>query len=418
MENETIVARFKDYSNILFQRLGDRVKFWITLNEPYIVANLGYGYGTAAPGIIDRPGRGPYEVGHNLIKAHAEAWHLYNSTYRLKQGGIISITISSDWAEPRNPYKQEDIDAARRFVMFYAGWFAHPIFNNGDYNEIMKSRILERSLAQGLPKSRLPEFTEEEKKRIKGTYDYFGFNHYTTVLASPLQYRPSVESYDADRGVATMTDRSWLGSGSIWLKVTPFGFRRLLNFIKEEFNNPPIYVTENGISERGTNLNDEWREHYYKHYVNEALKAAKYDGVDLRGYTAWCLMDNFEWAAGYAERFGLYYTNYTDPKLTRTPKESTKYYRQLIECNGFPDPKNGPHPCLQPEPEGTTVPETPATDPESENVSFLGLQISTSDATVALYVEFALLVAAVLGIILFSVMYSKMHKKLKLSQLF
>ncbi|XP_077129154.1 lactase/phlorizin hydrolase-like [Ranitomeya variabilis] len=429
-ENETIVARFKDYSNILFQRLGDRVKFWITVNEPYIVANLGYGYGSAAPGITNRPGRGPYEVGHNLIKAHAEAWHLYNSTYREKQGGIISITISCDWAEPRNPYKQEDIDAARRYVMFYGGWFAHPIFNNGDYNEIMKSRILERSLAQGLAKSRLPEFTEEEKKRIKGTYDYFGFNHYTTVLASPLQFGPSLESYDADRGVATMTDRSWLGSGSIWLKVTPFGFRRLLNFIKEEFNNPPIYVTENGISERGTNLNDEWREHYYKHYVNEALKAAKYDGVDLRGYTAWSLMDNFEWAAGYAERFGLYYTNYTDPKLTRTPKESTKYYRQLIECNGFPDPENGPHPCLQPEPEGTTAPETsstrttsrvkttPATDPESENVSFLGLQISTSDAMVALYVEFALLIAAVLGIILFSVMYSKMRKKLKLSQLF
>ncbi|XP_044159167.1 lactase-phlorizin hydrolase-like [Bufo gargarizans] len=421
-ENETIVERFKDYADLLFDRLGDRVKFWITLNEPYIIANLGYGYGTAAPGVYNRPGRGPYEVGHNLIKAHAEAWHLYNGTYRAKQGGVISITINSDWAEPRNPYKQEDIDAARRYMMFYGGWFANPIFNNGDYNEIMKSRVWERSLAQGLPKSRLPEFTEEQKKRIKGTYDFFGFNHYTTTLTSPLNFRPSVESYDADRGVASMADRTWLGSGSIWLKVTPFGFRRILNWIKEEFNNPPIYVTENGISERGTDLSDVWREHYFKLYVNEALKAATYDGVDLRGYTAWCLMDNFEWAAGYAERFGFYYTNYTDPNLTRIPKESSKYYRQLIRCNGFPDPKNVSHPCLQPEPEGTTpqagITSEPAPTDNSESVSFLGMQISTSDAMVALYVEFALLLAAVLGIILFSVLYSKLRKKLKLAELF
>ncbi|XP_071978351.1 lactase/phlorizin hydrolase-like [Engystomops pustulosus] len=457
-ENETIVGRFRDYADFLFYRLGDRVKFWITLNEPYIVANLGYGYGTAAPGITSRPGTGPYQAGHNLIRAHAEAWHLYNSTYRERQGGLISITINSDWAEPRNPYKQEDIEAARRYMMFYGGWFANPIFNNGDYNEIMKSRVLERSLAQGLTKSRLPEFTEEEKKRIKGTYDFFGFNHYTTVLTSPLNFRPSVESYDADRGVGTFSDRTWLGSGSIWLKVTPFGFRRILNWIKEEFNNPPIYVTENGISERGTNLNDVWREHYYKLYVNEALKAFKYDGVDLRGYTGWCLMDNFEWATGFAERFGFFYTNYTDPNLARIPKNSVKYYRQLIKCNGFPDPKNGSHPCLQPDPEGTTsastqtrtsasthpgvtsasahpgvtsasahpgVTSTPvhtrtssAPNPEPDSVSFLGMQISTLDATTALYVEFALLLAAVLGIILFSVLYGKQRKKLKIAQLF
>lgn len=67
-------------------------------------------------GISSRPGRAPYIVGHNLIKAHAEVWHLYNETYRPKQGGLISLTISSEWAEPKNPYKQEDHDAARRHV--------------------------------------------------------------------------------------------------------------------------------------------------------------------------------------------------------------------------------------------------------------------------------------------------------------
>lgn len=198
-ENDTIVQRFKEYAELLFQRLGDKVKFWITLNEPYNTAYLGYGFGTAAPGISVRPGRAPYVVGHNLIKAHAEAWHLYNETYRAKQGGLISITINSDWAEPRNPHKQEDFDAARQYLQFLIGWFAHPIFKNGDYNEVMKTRIRERSLAQGLSSSRLPEFTESEKQRIKGTYDYFGLNHYTTVLAYKYEYSTGILSYDADR---------------------------------------------------------------------------------------------------------------------------------------------------------------------------------------------------------------------------
>uniref|UniRef100_A0A8B9EUK2 Lactase-phlorizin hydrolase n=1 Tax=Amazona collaria TaxID=241587 RepID=A0A8B9EUK2_9PSIT len=330
-ENDTIVQRFKEYAELLFQRLGDKVKFWITVNEPYNVAYAG---------ISIRPGRAPYVVAHNLIKAHAEAWHLYNDTYRAKQGGLISITINSDWAEPRNPHNQEDISAARRYLEFLLGWFAHPIFKTGDYNEVMKTRIRERSLAQGLSQSRLPEFTESEKQRIKGTYDYFGLNHYTTVLTYNLNY-PAV------------TDRSWLNSGSFWLKVTPFGFRKLLRWIKEEYDNPPIYVTENGVSERGaSDFNDTWRIHYYRSYINEALKAIVLDAVDLRGYTAWTLMDNFEWAVGFDEKFGFYHVNFTDPDLPRRPKASARYYTQIINCNGFPDAAAGPHPCLELESEG------------------------------------------------------------------
>uniref|UniRef100_A0A663NB14 beta-glucosidase n=1 Tax=Athene cunicularia TaxID=194338 RepID=A0A663NB14_ATHCN len=293
-ENDTIVQRFKEYAELLFQRLGDKVKFWITFNEPY---NTAYS---------------PYVVGHNIIKAHAEAWHLYNETYRAKQGGLISITINSDWAEPRNPYNQEDIDAARQYVQILRGLCFLSVFY-----------------------CRLPEFTESEKQRIKGTYDYFGLNHYTTVLTYKINY-PAV------------TDRSWLNSGSVWLKVTPFGFRKLLRWIKEEYNNPPIYVTENGVSERGDlDFDDTWRMHYYRSYINEALKAVVLDGVDLRGYTAWTLMDNFEWAVGFDEKFGFYHVNFTDPELQRHPKASARYYAQIINCNGFPDPATGPHPCLE-----------------------------------------------------------------------
>ncbi|XP_053113998.1 lactase/phlorizin hydrolase isoform X6 [Hemicordylus capensis] len=414
-ENETIIQTFKDYAELLFQRLGEKVKFWITLNEPYSISNIGHGYGVSAPGISARPGRAPYIVGHNLIKAHAEVWHLYNETYRSKQGGLISLAISAEWAEPKNPYKQEDIDAARRHVQFFAGWFAHPIFKNGDYSEVMKQRIRERSQGQ----SRLPVFTESEKQRIKGTFDFFGLNHYTTILASNLNYPALITSYDADRGVASITDRSWLGSGSFWLKVTPFGFRRLLKWIKEEYNNPPIYVTENGISERvDGGFHDIWRIHYLKNYINEALKGVVLDGIDLRGYTVWSLMDNFEWAVGFAERFGLYFTNYTDPNLSRIPKESSKYYTSIIRCNGFPDPASGPHLCLDPQPEstgGTPAPTSsaiwPTHDATTEKVEFLGLNLTSSHAEVALYVMFALLLVAVLGLAIFSCVYRKVAKK-------
>uniref|UniRef100_A0ACB8G1J9 Uncharacterized protein n=1 Tax=Sphaerodactylus townsendi TaxID=933632 RepID=A0ACB8G1J9_9SAUR len=411
-ENETVVQRYKEYAELLFQRLGDKVKFWVTINEPYSIANIGHGYGVSAPGISFRPGRAPYIVGHNLIKAHAEVWHLYNETYRPKQKGLISLSISIEWAEPKNPHKQEDLDAARRHVQFFAGWFAHPIFKTGDYSEVMKRRIQERSQGQ----SRLPEFTEDEKKRIKGTFDYFGLNHYTTILASNLDYPAIISSYDADRGVASIADRSWLGGGSFWLKVTPFGFRRVLKWIKEEYNNPPIYVTENGFSERGDGgFNDTQRTHYLKSYINEALKGVVLDGVDLRGYTVWSLMDNFEWAMGYSERFGLYYTNFTHPALSRIPKESSKFYRSVIQCNGFPDPATGPHLCLESQPEATTISTptrtTPAHTLAVEKVHFLGLELALSDAKVALYVLFVLLLLATAGLVLFSYVYRRMTTK-------
>nr|XP_002712475.1 lactase/phlorizin hydrolase isoform X1 [Oryctolagus cuniculus] len=413
-ENETIVQRFREYADVLFQRLGDKVKFWITLNEPFVIVNHGYGNGVYAPGISLRPGTAPYIAGHNLIKAHAEAWHLYNDVYRASQGGVISITINSDWAEPRDPSNQEDVEAAMRYVQFMGGWFAHPIFKNGDYHEVMKTRIRERSLAAGLNESRLPEFTESEKRRINGTYDFFGFNHYTTVLAYNLNYPSTISSIDADRGVASITDRSWPDSGSFWLKMTPFGFRRILNWIKEEYNNPPIYVTENGVSHQGDSyLNDTTRIYYLRSYINEALKAVQQDKVDLRGYTVWTLVDNFEWAYGYSDKFGLHFVNYSDPSLPRIPRESAKFYASIVRCNGFPDPAEGPHPCLL-QPEDTDPTMSPVSQ---EEVQFLGLSLGSTEAETALYVLFSLMLLGVCGLAFLSYALCKSSKqRKKLSQ--
>uniref|UniRef100_A0AAQ4P9W1 Lactase n=1 Tax=Gasterosteus aculeatus aculeatus TaxID=481459 RepID=A0AAQ4P9W1_GASAC len=405
-ENETIIDKYRDYADLIFSRLGLKVKFWVTINEPYNIANVGHGYGAAAPGISFRPGTLPYIVGHTLIKAHAEAWHLYNDKYRATQKGIISITINSDWTEPRNPYKQEDIDAARRVLQFYIGWFAHPVFN-GDYSNMMKTIIRERSLAAGLLKSRLPEFTPEEIKRIKGTHDFFGFNHYTTVLAFPVNYG-KLQHYDADRGAGTIADRTWLDSGSSWLKVSPFGFRRILNFIKEEYGNPPIIVTENGMSERGPiDLNDIHRSYYYEKYINQLLKAYLLDNVDIRGYTAWSLMDNLEWATGFSERFGLFYVNFSDPKLPRVAKNSVTLYSTIINCNGFPDPALGPHECST-----TSAPITPVPS-VNNSVNFLGMRLSTHDAEIGLTTTFSFLIVAVFGAICIAFFLFKAKKHFK-----
>ncbi|KAI3356505.1 hypothetical protein L3Q82_017710, partial [Scortum barcoo] len=366
-----------------------------------------------------------YIAAHNLIKAHAEVWHLYNDKYRAIQGGIISITINSDWVEPRSPYKQEDLDAAERYMQFFIGWFAHPIFN-GDYPDLMKTIIRKRSLDAGLPESRLPEFTPEELKRIKGTHDYFGLNHYTSVLSFPVDMG-NQQDYEGDRGIGVTHDWTWIETGSFWLKITPFGFRKLLKFIKDEYGNPPIYVTENGVSERGAvDLNDIHRKYYYENYINQALKAHILDGVDLRGYTAWSLMDNFEWAAGYSERFGLFYVNRSDPTLPRIPKNSASHYASIIKCNGFPDPALGPHECLNPEPEGnvmlpTSVPTVQPGNNESTSVpiqplsmvDFLGLELSPHDAEVGLYVIFVFFLVSVLGISFAVYQLMKTRTKLK-----
>ncbi|XP_055006534.1 lactase/phlorizin hydrolase-like [Boleophthalmus pectinirostris] len=405
-QNVSMVKYFTDYADLMFTRLGPKVKRWITFNEPYIVANLGYGYGVFAPGVNNAPGEIPYVVAHHLIKAHAEAWHLYNDKYRASQGGEISITLNADWAEPRNPHKQ-DITATYKYVEFFLGWFAHPIYI-GDYSQIMKDTIRNRSLAQGYTKSRLPEFTPEEIQRIKGTHDYFGLNHYTTKLIFPINYAQEDPTYDADRGVGAVDDWSWLESGSSWLKVTPFGIRRLLKHIKDTYGNPQILITENGVSEKGTvDLNDLVRQYYYNNYINQVLKARVLDGADVRGYTAWSLMDNFEWAEGYGERFGLFFVNRSDAGLPRTPKVSVQTYSTIIRCNGFVDPNSG-HPCLQ-----APVLTTTAQPVTFAPLNILGMKLSPAEAETGFNTTFALMIisfAAALGGAVGIFMMRRKHK--------
>lgn len=183
------------------------------------------------------------------------------------------------------------------FLYFQFGWFANPV-TKGDYPELMKQYIAERSKIEGFPRSRLPVFTSEEVNYIKGTTDYLGLNHYTTLLASHSKPYPiGWPTLLGDCQITADFDPSWPGAASEWLKIVPWGFRKLLKFIYDEYK-LPIYVTENGYSDYGERC-DPKRALYYQLYLSALLDAIYEDEVDIKGYMAWSLMDNFEWTWGY-----------------------------------------------------------------------------------------------------------------------
>jgi lactase-phlorizin hydrolase len=330
--NEELIQHFTDYSRLLYRTFGDRVKYWITFNEAFVFCQLGYGYGAHAPGIAD-PAEQPYQCAHTVLKSHAMAYRIYEREFKATQGGKVGITIDSGWYEPATN-SSEDIEAAERSIQFKHGWFASPVFF-GKYPDVMRKYVDEKSFNEGRPVSRLPKFDAGWTLLLKGSLDFLGLNHYTTELTSATT--GGGPGWDGDQNTRNFQDPSWEGSASSWLKVVPWGFRKLLNWINKTYGNPTLYVTENGFSDVG-GLNDTGRVNYYTQYINNALKAVKLDGCNVVSYTAWSLMDNFEWARGYSERFGVHFVDYTSPDRTRTPKESANVLKKIFADNGFPQP--------------------------------------------------------------------------------
>ncbi|CAG5121822.1 unnamed protein product, partial [Candidula unifasciata] len=326
---------FVEYSRLCFQKFGDRVKLWITFNEPPIVTLNGYGDGGAAPGHKD-PAKGQYIAAHNLILAHAKAYRVYEKEFKPLQKGQIGISINQGWPEPRDPLNPADVAATERSINFYGAWFIDPMLINGDYPEEMKERIAARSKAQGLNESRLPAFTDAEKQIVNGSLDFLGSNIYGASWVTDDPQPPSnPPTYDNDKEIKGGFDASWLETSSYWLRVSPFSIRKVMNLFKYRYNNIPVYVTENGISDTNGTLLDWHRVHYYRLYINELLKAIKLDGCNVKGYTAWSLLDNLEWGSAYDQKFGLHYVNFSDPERPRTPKASALWYKTLIADGGF-----------------------------------------------------------------------------------
>ncbi|KAL5727179.1 beta-glucosidase [Ranunculus cassubicifolius] len=335
--SSNIVQDFEDYAELCFQMFGDRVNHWITLNEPYTFTTAGYVSGTMAPGRCSKSvgrnctagnsGTEPYIATHNQLLAHAAAVKVYKKKYQNVQKGKIGITLVTNWMVPFSQAKT-DVDAAQRAIDFSFGWFMDPLVN-GEYPKIMRS----------LCGNRLPRFTKDQSNMLKGSYDFLGLNYYTANYVSDnVHFEDGHESYstDSQANITVERDGVLIGpqAGSPWLHVYPRGIYNLLLYTKQRYHNPTIYITENGIDEVNNStlslkeqLADHMRIDYYRRHLLYVLRAIN-EGVDVRGYFAWSLLDNFEWADGYTVRFGI---NYVDMKtMKRYPKDSSAWFKKFL----------------------------------------------------------------------------------------
>ncbi|XP_035664645.1 lactase-phlorizin hydrolase-like [Branchiostoma floridae] len=336
--NSTVIHDlFGDYARFCFQNFGDRVKFWITFNDPWIITLEGYGIGNYPPQHSD-PAEGQYIAGHNIILSHAKAYHIYSDEFRAAQNGKVSIALSCDWGEPAGP---SDVEAAEHYVQFFLGWFAHPIYKNGDYPEVMKATMARKGREEGRNTSRLPEFTPEQKAYINQTSDFFALNYYTTVEVTDVGHIVTDNpSWFTDIDVKKSRPADWPQTPFSWLYIVPWGIRKVLGFIRNEYGDPDVYITENGRPDHDRDpaiMIDMDRICSYMMHTNEVMKAVNMDNVKVKAYTAWSLMDGFEWAHGYTVRFGLYYVDFNDPDRTRYPKASSVFFKQLVRNNGYPE---------------------------------------------------------------------------------
>uniref|UniRef100_A0A2K6JZ60 Klotho beta n=1 Tax=Rhinopithecus bieti TaxID=61621 RepID=A0A2K6JZ60_RHIBE len=299
-KNDTIIDIFNDYATYCFQTFGDRVKYWITIHNPYLVAWHGYGTGMHAPGEKGNLAA-VYIVGHNLIKAHSKVWHNYNAHFRPHQKGWLSITLGSHWIEPNRSENTMDILKCQQSMVSVLGWFANPIHGGGDYPEGMKKKLL----------SILPLFSEAEKNEVRGTADFFAFSF------GPNNFKPLNTMAKMGQNVS-------------------LDLREALNWIKLEYNNPRILIAENGwFTDSHVKTEDTTAIYMMKNFLSQVLQAIRLDEIRVFGYTAWSLLDGFEWQDAYTIRRGLFYVDFNSKQKERKPKSSAHYYKQIIRENGF-----------------------------------------------------------------------------------
>mmetsp|Transcript_2477 Transcript_2477/g.7137 ORF Transcript_2477/g.7137 Transcript_2477/m.7137 type:complete len:411 (-) Transcript_2477:198-1430(-) len=328
-DNERILTEFEAYATLAFERLGSRVATWFTFNEPWTFTVSGYSAGNHAPGCVPaQAGRGPcaggdvtpYVVSTNVLNAHARAVAVYRTRFAATLGGRISITLNCEFARPLTN-SAADAAAAERALQFWLGWWLEPLLS-GDYPAAMRRNVGER----------LPSFSPEQRELLIGSIDLLGINHYSTHMVRDVadgERGDASSGWEADQHVVATFGAGWPQAASPWQRSYPAGLRGLLNWVAARYKGD-IYVTENGWScnsfTAAAAAADQEQLDYYTGYTEQVRLALVEDGVPVRGYFGWSLLDNFEWADGYSKRFGLYYVNYTTQQ--RTPKKAAAWWKE------------------------------------------------------------------------------------------
>ncbi|MCF8009143.1 MAG: beta-glucosidase [Halanaerobiales bacterium] len=316
-ENKEIINAFHEYAKLILSEFNDKVKTWITINEPFVVAFNGNSRGEHAPGIKNH--KIALQVAHNLLISHGEAVKLFREM-NLKGKIGISLNLTSTYP---NTDKKEDINAAKLLEEYINGWFLDPIFK-GRYPKKL-SKIYRDKYG---PINKLSKDFDIIKQKI----DFLGINYYTRAL---VKHNPDSKFYN----IETIKTNDSNYTAMDW-EIYPDGLYDLLIKINKKYTDLPIYITENGAAFNNQldngKIHDENRiEYLYKHF-KKTLKAIK-KGVPVKRYYVWSLMDNFEWAYGYSKRFGLIYIDYSTQK--RFFKDSAYWYKKVINSNSIKNNK-------------------------------------------------------------------------------
>ena len=314
--NRDMAEWFGDYAVTMFDALGDRVEMWSTLNEPWVVTDGGYLAGVLAPGhsnLFEAP-----IATHNLLRAHGAAVERFRATKAAKKGKI-GLVVN---LEPKYPASQspEDLAAVARADAYMNRQYLDPVFL-GKYPAEMRDIFGEA----------WPEWSDDDMRLIKQPFDFLGVNYYTRrVERYHPEYLP-LRTKHVPQPQHTTTDTNW--------EVFPEALTRVLLWVNERYGagKLPIYITENGAAFYDPphtidgRIEDPLRVEYYRQHLRAAHEAMS-KGVNLRGYYAWSLLDNYEWAHGYSKRFGIVHVDYETQQ--RTVKSSGRYYSSVIRSKG------------------------------------------------------------------------------------
>ncbi|NCT89363.1 beta-glucosidase [Cellulomonas sp. APG4] len=333
-----VVGRFTDYALTVQEALGDRVRHWTTLNEPWCSAFLGYGGGQHAPGRQEP--QAAVSAAHHLLLAHGQAVRALRSVRPTAQ---LGITLNMAVFDPADPDDAADLRAADRSDAALNRVFAEPLFR-GTYPQAAVDAFA--SAGAELP------VHDGDLEIIAAPLDFLGINYYTGHLvtghspeaADRLTATAPVERVTSNPNVGVddvvTLSRSLPRTAMDW-EVQPEGLRRVLERVQRDWSGPAgvaLYVTENGSAYDDVvgpdgEVEDEERTRYLLDHL-DAVERAHEAGVDVRGYFAWSLLDNFEWAYGYAKRFGIVHVDFDT--LERTPKRSAQVFSQIARTGSLP----------------------------------------------------------------------------------